>query len=81
MATPASLVATAIRYSEGDANGLEYGCVPESEDTCALAVDWGRNGEWIVKNLGLWAVNSRRPKKVASAGETCVLLGANSWTH
>jgi hypothetical protein len=50
---PASLVATAMHHSEGDANGLEYGCVPESEDMCALAVDWGRNGEWIGENLGL----------------------------
>jgi hypothetical protein len=78
---PASLVATAIRYSEGDANGLEYGCVPESEDTCALVVDWGRNGEWIGEYLGLWAENSRRPKRVVWAGETCDLLGLKSWTH
>jgi hypothetical protein len=78
---PASLVATAIRYSEGDANGLEYGCVPESEDTCALVVDWGRNGEWIGDYLGLWAENSRRPKRVVWAGETCDLLGLKSWTH
>ena len=78
---PASLVATAMCCSEGDVNGLDYGCIPESEDTCALAVDWGRNGEWIGENLGLKAVNSRRPKKVTWAGETCVLLGANSYTH
>lgn len=78
---PASLVAMAMCYSEGDANALEYGCVPESEDTCALVVDWGRNGEWIGESLGLWAENSHRPKRVAWAGETCVLLGAKSRTH
>lgn len=75
---PASLVVTAMRYSEGDANGLEYGCVPESEDTCALVVDWGRNGEWIGDYLGLWVENSRRLKRVAWAGETCDLLGVKS---
>jgi hypothetical protein len=42
---PASLVAKATHYSEGDANGLEYGCVLESEGMCALVVDWDRNGE------------------------------------
>ena len=78
---PASLVATAIHYSEGDANGLGYGCVPESEDMCALVVDWGRNGEWNGDYLGLWAENSRRPKRVVWAGETCDLLGVKSWTH
>jgi hypothetical protein len=78
---PASLVATAMRYSEGDVNALEYGCIPESEDTCALVADWGRNGEWIGDYLGLWAEKSRRPKRVVWAGETCDLLGVKSWTH
>ena len=78
MAMPASLVATAVRYSEEDANGLEYASVPESEDTCALVVDWGRNGEYFGEYLGLWAQNFRHPKRVAWAGETCVLKVAES---
>jgi hypothetical protein len=28
---------------ERDANGLVYGCVPESKDMCILVVEWGRN--------------------------------------
>jgi hypothetical protein len=81
MAMPASLVAMATRYSEGDENGLEYGYIPMSEDMYVLVVDWGRNGEWIGEYLGLWAENFRRPRRVAWAVEICVSQGAKSWTH
>jgi len=76
MAMPVSLAGMAVHYSEGDEDGLEYRCILGSEGMCALVVDWGKNGEWIGENLGLWVENFRRPMRVAWAAEICVSQGA-----